>query len=243
MAGHSKWAQIKHKKAVSDVKRGKIFSRIAREITVAAKTGGGPSPETNAALRNAVERARAAGIPKENIERAIARGAGGGSDAELAAFLFEATGPGGTMFLIGGITDSTNRTVAEVKHLLSLHEARLAEPGSVAWNFEKVGTIELAAADNNARSREDIELAVAGSGALDFAATDDGWTVETPFPELESVRRSLEESGIAVREAGHRYKPRSTVALDPGQMKKAEALLEALAEHDDVQDVYTNLGD
>lgn len=139
MSGHSKWSQIRHKKAITDAKKGNLFSKMVREITIAAKTGD-PTPDANIRLKAAIERARAIGLPKDNIDRAVAKAAGQGESANLFEFLYEATASGGIAILIEGITDNKNRTINEIKHLLSTHDARLADPGSLLWNFEKVWT-------------------------------------------------------------------------------------------------------
>jgi len=238
MAGHSHWKQVKHKKGAADAKRGQLFSKLVKEITIAAREAG-PNADANPRLRAARERARAEGLPKDNIERAIARAAGRGDGAELYEFLYEATAPGGIALLIEGITDNKNRTLNEIKHLLSERGGRLADPGSVAWNFEKVGVIECAAPDGAAP--ETNELAIVGSGARDFTKADDGWTVETDFAAQETVRATLERAGFSIRETYHDYKAKSPIALSPEIAPRIKTLLEALLEHDDVQEVYTNL--
>lgn len=244
MSGHSKWAQIKHKKAITDVKKGKIFSRLVREIMVAARTGtGGASPESNVRLRAAIERARIEGVPKDNIERAVSRGGGTSAGQEFKEFLYEATGPGGVAILIEGITDSTNRTVGEIKHILSKHGGRLAEPGSLSWNFEKIGILEVIAEQNPDKQKEEMDTALIESGARDFTALDDEWIIETDFAQREYVRKELESKGVAVKESSHDYKPASTITLDPSDATAAETLLDILTDHDDVQEIYTNLED
>ncbi|MDP3769444.1 MAG: YebC/PmpR family DNA-binding transcriptional regulator [Candidatus Sungbacteria bacterium] len=242
MSGHSKWAQIKHKKAITDVKKGKVFSRLVREIMVAGRTGpGGASPESNVRLRAAIERARMEGVPKDNIERAIQRGAGTGTGQEFKEFLYEATGPGGFAILIEGMSDNTNRTINEIKHLLVKHAGRLAEPGALVWNFEKIGILEVTAQQNPQQSKETLELIIIESGASDFVALDSEWIIETPFASRESVRKALEAKGVTIKESGHDYKPANTIVLDPADQKAAQTLLDVIAEYDDVQEVYTNL--
>ena len=239
MSGHSKWSQIKHKKAITDAKRGKIFSKLVREVMIASKTGG--KTETNVRLRAAIERAKQMGVPKDNIERAASRGAGVGTDLEFKEFLYEATGPGGVAILIEGSTDNTNRTVNEIKHLLTKHASRLVEPGSLLWNFKKIGILEISAEQNPDRSKDEIELACIESGARDFSFVEDGWIVETDFNERERVRKELEEKEIAITSSYHDYKPGSTIALEPDAIAAVETLLDTLTDHDDVQEVYTNL--
>ena len=241
MSGHSKWTQIKHKKAITDAKKGKLFSKMVREITIAAKLGG-PS-DSNPRLRGALERARASGLPKDNIERAITKATGGNGAVDLHEFLLEALGPGGIQILIEGITDNTNRTFAEVRHLLSERDARLAEPGSVSWNFEKIGIIALSKNDNAAKSKDEIELAIIESGARDFSSSDEEWIVETDFSESERVRKALEEKGAVIKETGHDFKPKNSATPDEKTLHTLESLLDAITDHDDVQEVYTNLAE
>lgn len=238
MSGHSKWSQIKHKKGAADAKRGQVFSKLVKEITIAAREAG-VNPDANPRLRAAMERARSEGLPKDNMERAIDRAAGRGDGAELFEFLYEAAGPGGAALLIEGITDNKNRAVNEIKHLLAEHGARLAEPGSLTWGFEKIGVIECAAPALAAP--EASELAIIESGARDFAQIDGGWVIETDFAARENARAVLERAGFIIRAERHDYKPKSPIALAPDIAPKIESLIEALDGHDDVQEVYTNL--
>lgn len=240
MSGHSKWSQIKHKKGITDVKKGRLFSKIVREILVAARVGG-PQIQANPRLRSAIERGRAIGLPKENIERAIAKASGGGEGVELQEFLYEATAPKGIALLVEGITDNRNRSFAELRHLLAERGAKMADLGSVLWNFEKVGTIEITQEDNRAKTKDEIELTIIESGAADFASNDGTWIAETPFTEVEKVRRLLEAAGIVIQEVGHDYKPKNTLTLLPQEETSLESLFEALLDHEDVQEVYTNL--
>ncbi len=237
MSGHSKWSQIKHKKGTADAKRGQLFSKLVKEIAIAAREAG-TNPDANPRLRAACERARAEGLPKDNMERALVRAAGRGDGAELFEFLYEATAPGGVAVLIEGITDNKNRTVNEIKHLLDEHGSRLAEPGSLAWNFEKIGVIECAAPDGAAP--ETAQLAIIEAGARDLAPSDDGWMAETDFNAREHVRVALETAGFSIRATHQDYKPKSPITLVPDTAPRIEKLLDALLEHDDVQEVYTN---
>lgn len=240
MSGHSKWSQIKHKKGAADAKRGQLFSRLAKEIMIAARAGG-PNPAANARLRSAMERARGEGVPKENIERALARASGAGKGAELSELLCEATAPGGIAIIIEAITDSKNRTINEIKRLLSECGGRLAEPGSLLWNFEKIGVIEIATDANPIKTKEEIENVIIESGARDFEETDGIWRVETLFADLDRVRAALNRAGITVKDAGHDYKPRTTADIPEDGRGQAEKLLDALSDHDDVQNIYANI--
>lgn len=238
MAGHSKWKQIKHKKSIVDAKRGRLFSQLSREITVAAK--GGANPETNSRLKSAIERARSFGLPKENTERAITR-ARGNEGEELYEFLYEATATGGVKILIEGITDNKNRTVAELKHLLGEHGGRLAERGSVAWNFEKGGVLEIRSEENMGFEKDNIEFAIIESGARDFKTTEDGWVVETGFENMENIKHVLEERGIKIFDAFHDYIPQHTIVLEDSTKRGAEKLFDALLEHNDIKEIYINI--
>lgn len=240
MSGHSKWQQIRHKKAFTDAKRGQLFSKLVREITIAGREAG-TNPDTNPRLRSAIERARAAGLPKENIERAIERTSSKAEGGELSEFLYEATAPGGIALLIEGITDNKNRTLAEIKHLLNQYGGRMAESGSLIWGFEKIALIECRAEDNPTKTKEEIELAIVESGASDFRTLDNVWLVEAAFGEGQRVRGALESHGIAAGEPVHDYKPRTPLTLEQAERAKIEPLLDALADHEDVQEVYTNL--
>lgn len=239
MAGHSHWKQVKHKKGTADAKRGQLFSKLVKEITIAAREGGA-SPESNARLRSAMERARSAGLPKDNMERAISRAAGKGEGSELSEFLYEAIAPAGAALLIEGITDNKNRTLAEIKRLLSQYGARLAEQGSLMWNFEKIGILVCRALEAEEKTKEDIEMAIIESGASDFYEEGGARRVETAYTERERVRVALEAAGVAITEAGYDYKPKTEVILDPPERAALDALLDALADHNDVQEVYTN---
>lgn len=240
MSGHSKWSQIKHKKALVDAKKGNTFSKLVHEITIAAKTGGGNS-DSNIRLRAAVERARQEGVPKDNIERAMSRGSGGTQDNELKEFLFEATGPGGIAILIEGITDNTNRTVNEIKHMLRTHGGHMVQPGSLLWNFQKIGILEINAAQNSDKSKDDIELALIESGAQDFSFLENKWIVETGFADRERVSHFLENNDIVVNMSGVDFKAGNTIILEGQTSAAAQSLLNILVEHEDVQEVYTNM--
>ena len=240
MSGHSKWSQIKHKKAISDAKKGRLFSKLVREIMVAARAGGATA-DSNPRLRQALEKAKSIGLPKDNIERAIARASGEGEAALLQEFLYEATTPGGIMILIEGITDNKNRTLAGIKHILAEHRARLAEQGSLIWNFNKLGVIEIALGDNAEKKDEDVSLAAIEAGADDLKKIDGTLLVETAFEKKDSVRKQLEGRGIEVKESSYDYKSRSPLTLAGAERNEADKLLDALAEHDDVQEVYSNI--
>jgi YebC/PmpR family DNA-binding regulatory protein len=236
MSGHSKWASIKHKKAVVDARRGAHFTKLARAITVAARDGGG-DPAGNAALENAIAKARAASMPKENIERAIAKGTGEGPEAAaIETVLYEGYGPGGVAILVEALTDNRNRTSAEVRHAFSKHGGSLGEPGSVGYLFEKRGTITV---DASRYSEEDL-LAAVEAGAEDISADEGILEIVTGLEDFGAVRRALEEAGVQIESAELAYRPKSLVPIDERQTERLMTLIEKLDELDDVDEVYAN---
>ncbi|HEY7967255.1 MAG TPA: YebC/PmpR family DNA-binding transcriptional regulator [Solirubrobacteraceae bacterium] len=236
MSGHSKWAGIKHKKAIVDARRGAHFTKLARAITVAAREGGG-DPDSNSALWNAVQKAKDASMPKDNIERAIVKGTGAGADAEaIETVLYEGYGPGGIALLIEAYTDNRNRTGADVRHLLSKHGGNLGEPGSVSYLFEKRGVVAIDAS----RYNEDDLLVAVEAGAEDIVADDDALEVVTAPGDLSAVRASIEGAGIEIESADVIQRPMTRVELDEATATKLFRLIEALEENDDVGAVHAN---
>jgi len=236
MSGHSKWASIKHKKAVVDSRRGAHFSKLARAIMVAARDGGG-DPDTNATLENAVRKAKEASMPKDNIERAIAKGAGEGGEAEaIETVLYEGYGPGGVAVLVEALTDNRNRTSADVRHAFSKHGGSLGEPGSVAYLFDKKGTIVI---DATRYSEDDLMVAVE-AGAEDILADDDVLEVISELADFTAVRHALERAGIEMDSAEMAYRPTSLVPIDEQQAGVLMRLIEALEDSDDVDAVHAN---
>ena len=236
MSGHSKWAGIKHKKAIVDARRGAQFTKLARAITVAAREGGG-DPESNAGLANAVQKAKDASMPKDNIERAIAKGTGAGADADaIETVLYEGYGPGGVALLIEAYTENRNRTGADVRHLLSKHGASLGEPGSVSYLFEKRGVVLI---DGTRYSEDDLLVAVE-AGALDILADEDSLEVIAAPSELSAVRAAIEAAGIEIESAEVIWRPLTRVELDEDGAAKLFRLIEALEENDDIGEVHAN---
>jgi YebC/PmpR family DNA-binding regulatory protein len=236
MSGHSKWSSIKHKKAASDAKRGAQFTKLARAIQVAAREGGG-DPEGNAALANAVQKARDARMPKDNIERAIAKGTGAGRDAEaIESVTYEGYGPGGVAILVEALTDNRNRTGSEVRHLFTQSGGSLGEPGSVAWVFEKKGMIVV---DATRYSEDDLMPAIE-AGAEDVGIDDDVYEVTTEPGDFTAVREALERAGIDFESADLTMRPTSRVEVDESQAGSLVRLLDALEDHDDVAAVHAN---
>jgi YebC/PmpR family DNA-binding regulatory protein len=236
MSGHSKWHSIKHKKAVVDARRGQHFTKLARAITVAAREGG-RDPEGNPGLALAVQKARDASMPKDNIERAIAKGTGEGVDADsIETVLYEGYGPGGVALLIEALTDNRNRTGADVRHLLSKHGGNLGEPGSVSYLFDKQGVIVVDAT----RYDEDDLIGAIDAGALDIALDDDVFEVITEPGDLGAVRDALTQGGVEIERADVAQRPKVRVPVQEGDAAKLMKLIDALEESDDVNSVDAN---
>jgi len=236
MSGHSKWASIKHKKAVVDARRGQHFTKLARAISVAAREGGG-DPTGNSGLALAIQKARDASMPKDNIERAIAKGTGEGADADqIETVLYEGYGPGGVALLIEALTDNRNRTGAEMRHLLGKHGGNLGEPGSVAYLFDKRGVIVV---DANRYSEDDLMPAI-DAGAEDIALDEDVYEVITEPADLAAAREALVEAGVELESADLTQRPRARVPVDESDAAKLLKLIDALEESDDVGAVHAN---
>ncbi len=236
MSGHSKWSSIKHKKAAVDAKRGQQFTKLARAITVAAREGGG-DPDANPSLATAIQKARDASMPKDNIQRAVDRGTGAGGDGEaIERIVFEGYGPGGAAVLVEALTDNRNRTSADVRHAFTRHGGSLGEPGSVAWIFEKRGAIVVDAA----RYGEDDLIAAIDAGAEDVQEDGEQLRVLSDPGHLTAVREALESSGVEIQSADLTMEPKSTVEVKGDEAKRLLALLNDLSEHDDVNEVHSN---
>jgi YebC/PmpR family DNA-binding regulatory protein len=238
MSGHSKWSSIKHQKGAADKKRGALFSKLARTIIVAAKEGGA-DPANNLSLQNAIGKARAASMPRDNIERAIARGAGAGEGGEsYEAVQYEGYGSGGAALIVEGLTDNRNRTAADVRFFFSKYGGSLGTPGSVAWMFERKG---LVAVPGEGVDLDELTLVAADGGAEDVREDGNGnYEVLADPADLATVRAALEEAGIAFGSADLTMEAQNTVEVDVDQARSLMRLVEALEEHDDVQDVYFN---
>jgi YebC/PmpR family DNA-binding regulatory protein len=237
LAGHSKWAQIKRKKGATDAKRGQLFSKLTRAIIVASREGG-PDPAGNLALQNAIEKAREASMPKDNIERAIARGAGASGDgAAYETVTYEGYGPAGVAVYVEAVTDNRNRTAADVRSIFTKSDGNLGESGSVAWLFERRGVVLV---DGNA-DEDELTLAAAEGGADDVAREGDSWRVTASPEALAPVREAITGAGFAVESADLTLVPKTTIELaDESAARKVIRLMDALEENDDVQDVYAN---
>ena len=236
MAGHSKWAAIKHKKKAVDAKRGQLFTKLTRAITVAAREGGG-DPEGNPALSLAIQKARDASMPKDNIERAIAKGTGADSEGEtFESILYEGYGPGGVAILVEALTDNRNRTGSEVRHAFTKFGGNLGEPGSVAWTFEKKGELVV----DGSRYSEDDLLAAIDAGAEDVALDGDVWEIVTGPTDLQAVREALEGAGVEIESAELVQRPTTRTPVDEERVRTLMNLIETLEDHDDVQGVHAN---
>jgi YebC/PmpR family DNA-binding regulatory protein len=238
MSGHSKWSTIKHKKGAADAKRGKLFSKLSRAIIVAAKEGGG-DPGTNLALANAVEKARSYSMPKDNIERAIARGTGADSDAgAFETVIYEGYGPDGVAVLVEALTDNRNRTAAEVRHMFSKHGGNLGTTGAVAWQFERRGVVLV---DAEGIDEDELMLAAAEGGADDIELDGSTFQVTSAPESLSTVREAIEAAGFAVQSAELSMVPKTTVEVaDEAAARRVMKLIDALEDDDDVQEVYAN---
>ena len=236
VSGHSKWASIKHKKKATDAKRGALFTKLTRAITVAAREGGG-DVEGNPSLALAVQKARDASMPKDNIERAIAKGTGADQDAAaFEAVNYEGYGPGGVALLVEALTDNRNRTGSEVRHAFASSGGNLGEPGSVAWQFEKKGELVV----DGARYSEDDLMVAIDAGAEDVSLDDDIFEVVTAPGDFIAVREALEGAGVELESAEMAMRPTSRTKIDEAEAGKLMRLIEVLEEHDDVQAVHAN---
>ncbi len=236
MSGHSKWASIKHKKAIVDSRRGAHFSKLSRAITVAARDGGG-DPDANATLENAIRKAKEASMPKENIERAIAKGTGEGGEADaIESVLYEGYGSGGVAVLVEAFTENRNRTGADVRHIFSKNGGSLGEPGSVAYLFDKKGTIVIDAT----RYSEDELMVAVEAGAEDILTDEGVFEVITEPSDFTAVRKALEDAEVEMESAEMSYRPSSLVPIDEAQAGKLMRLMETLEDNDDVSAVHAN---
>jgi len=236
MSGHSKWHSIRHKKGIVDVKRGKIFTKLIREITVSARLGD-PDPETNPRLRTAIAAAKAANMPKDNIERAIKKGAGGQDGASFEEVIYEGYGPGGVAVMLEGLTDNKNRTVADVRYIFSKNAGNLGESGCVSWLFKKYGVISIDSQGIN----EDMILNVAlDAGATDVKEEGSTFEITTEPQDFEIVREAILKGGFKIITSDVTMLPKNTVPLRGKEAEKMLKLMDALEDNDDIQKVYAN---
>ncbi len=237
MSGHSHWAGIKHRKGLNDAKKGKIFTKHGKMITIASRDGGS-NPEMNFSLRLAIDRAKVDNMPKENIERAIKRGTGELKGEEIQEIIYEAMGPGNIMMIIKTATDNRNRTVSEVKSILTKAGGKMGEIGSVMWNFEKIGKITVKL---NNTEPEEIELLAIESGANDTKLEDESLLIFTEIEKLKSIENILQEKGLEITDSSIVYLPKNTTSIDEKTQENYEKLLETLDDQDDVEEIFDNL--
>ncbi len=241
MSGHSKWSTIKRKKGAADVRRGQLFTKLTREIIVAAREGGG-DPGANFRLRMAIERAKKENMPNENIQRAIDRALGRTGEAEISEVVYEGYGPHGVALIINAATDNRNRTVADVRNTLSRGGGSLGETGCVSWLFDLKGHVVIEVPDRDADQAEEIALmAMDVDGVEDVQTEGDTVEVYTELTDLGRVRDALAGMGLKIAEAGKTYRPKSTVSLSPQETIRVMKLIERLEELDDVQEAFSNL--
>ncbi len=235
MSGHSKWATIKHKKAALDSKRGKVFTRLIKEIMIAARSGG--DPDSNARLRTAIVAAKAVSMPADNIKRAVMRGTGELEGGQIEEILYEGYGPGGAAVLVNVATDNRNRTVSEVRHIFSKNGGNLGEQGSVAWMFERKSQIIV----DGEKANEDQLMAIAlDAGAADIRDQDGAWEILSPPEAHEAVMKALENAKIGTESSEIAMVPKNTIKLEGKNAQAMLRLYDVLDEHDDVQNVYGN---
>jgi YebC/PmpR family DNA-binding regulatory protein len=238
VSGHSKWSSIKHKKGAADAKRGQLFSKLSRAIIVAAKEGG-PDPAGNLALQNAIEKARSYSMPKDNIDRAIAKGSGADADASnFETVVYEGYGPEGVAVLVEAVTDNRNRTASEVRHAFTKHGGNLGTTGAVAWQFDRRGVVVVSA---EGADEETLFLTAAEARADDVGLDGSSYVVTTPPDELSAVRQALEEAGFTIESVELAMVPKTTVSVsDESTARRIMGLVEGLEDTEDVQDVYAN---
>lgn len=236
MSGHSKWSSIKHKKGATDAKRGKIFTRLTKEITVASRDAGG-DPDMNPRLRNAISDAKSQNMPNDNIDRAIKRGTGEIEGISYEEIIYEAYGPGGVAILIETMTDNRNRTVADLRHLLSKNNGNLGESGSVAYMFDRKGYIVV---DKKQKSEEELFEIVIENGAEDLKQDDENFEIFTEQETFEDVKKAVEDAGIEPEVAEISMIPQTYVKVEGADAKSMLKLYELIDDHEDVQNVYAN---
>jgi YebC/PmpR family DNA-binding regulatory protein len=238
LSGHSKWSSIKHKKGAADAKRGQLFSKLSRAILVAAKEGGG-DPANNMSLQNAIEKAKSYSMPKDNIDRAIAKGSGADADAEaFETIVYEGYGPEGVAVIVEALTDNKNRTAADVRHLFSKHGGNLGTAGAVAWQFDRRGVVVV---PSDGVDEEELLLVAADGGADDIEQDGTVFQVTSAPESLAAVRQAIQAAGFTVDSAELMLVPKTTVEIgDEQKARQVMRLIDALEENDDVQDVYAN---
>lgn len=236
MSGHSKWSTIKRRKGAEDAKRGKLFTKVVKEVTMAARSGGG-DPDANPRLRRAVDLARSVNMPADNITRAIKKGTGELEGVQYEELLYEGVGPDGALFLCEVVTDNRNRTIAEVRKIFDKNHGQIGTSGSAAWAFEQKGVIRI---DQDAATEEQLFEVAVGAGAENMELVGDQWLVTTARNDLDTVRDAIDSSGIAIGEAALEYIPNNPKVVEGPEAEKLVQLYEALEDHDDIQSVFAD---
>ena len=236
MSGHSKWSTIKRRKGAEDAKRGKVFTKVVKEITIAARSGGG-DPDGNPRLRRAIDLARSVNMPADNITRAIKKGTGELEGVQYEELVYEGIGPDGALFLCEVVTDNRNRTIAEVRKIFDKNHGQIGSSGSAAWAFEQKGIIRV---EKSSTSEEQLFEAAVGGGAENMELTGDQWVVTTPRNDLDAVRDAVATAGISVGEATLEYIPNNPKVVEGAEAAKLIQLFEALEDHDDIQNVFSD---
>ncbi len=236
MSGHSKWSTIKRKKGAADAARGKLFTKVIKEITIAARDGGG-DPDANPRLRRALDAARAANMPADTVTRGIKKGTGELEGVQYEELLYEGIGPDGALFLCEVVTDNRNRTIADVRKIFDKNNGQIGNTGSAAWAFEQKGIIRL---DEEATGEEDLFEVAVGAGAENLELVGDQWVVTTARNDLDAVSKAINDSGVTVTEAALAYLPNNPKVIDGSNAKKLVRLFEALDDYDDVQNVFAD---
>ncbi|ADG05717.1 YebC/PmpR family DNA-binding transcriptional regulator [Kyrpidia tusciae] len=239
MSGHSKWHNIQRRKGKQDAVRGQLFTKMSREIYAATRQGGS-NPETNYRLKTAIERARAANMPMDSIQRTIDKAAGNVEGVNYEEMFYEGYGPGGAAVMVQLLTDNRNRTAAEIRHIFSKRGGSLGESGCVAWMFDRKGVIEISR-EGFPGSEDDAMMAALEAGAEDFTAEEDRYVITVAPEQLREVRENLEKAGVPIAGAEVTFVPQTTVNLEGDEAQRMVDLLEALEEHDDVQNVFSNV--
>lgn len=239
MSGHSHWSGIKHKKELEDKKRSKIFSKLNRILTIAAKNG--LDPESNPKLKTAIEQARAFNMPNDNIERVLKKASGDQEMSNLEEFLYEAIGPGKIAIIIEGITDNKNRTMLEIKQILSQKGGKVAQEGSLRWQFQPRGVIRISLEDNPQTNKEDLELLAIETGAEDIKWHEAILEIYVKPTNIEATKTTLESKNVKTTSAGLEWIANEEIEIDPKEKNQAQELFEALDESEDVQNIYSNL--
>lgn len=236
MSGHSKWATIKRKKAATDSARGKVFTRIIKEITIAARDGGG-DPVGNPRLRLAIQNAKSNNMPQDNITRAIKKGTGELEGVMYTEITYEAYAPHGVAVIIQSVTDNRNRTVAELRHMISKNNGNMGEAGSVSWMFERKGVVTI---EKGTHTEDDVMEVILELGADDLKTEEEHFEIISPIESMETVRKGLEEKGYKIEAASIQYIPKELISLDEDKSASVIKFLEAIEEYDDVQNLFTN---